>query len=75
MGCASPEPAFISDGLMAYYPFNGNAKDESGNGTECVDTVTVDSVPPGAILLVCLDGDDKTFRENYGMQVILNNAD
>ena len=42
---------------------------------ECVDTVTAENVPLGAILLVCLDGDDKTFGENYGMQVILNNAD
>ena len=33
MGCASP-PAFVSDGLVAYYPFNGNAKDESGNGND-----------------------------------------
>ena len=41
----------------------------------CVDTVTEDSVPAGSILLVCLDGDNKTFKENYGMQVILNNND
>lgn len=27
----SPKPPF-SDGLVAYYPFNGNANDESGNG-------------------------------------------
>jgi hypothetical protein len=27
-GCASP----FKDGLVAYYPFNGNAMDESGNG-------------------------------------------
>ena len=26
------QPAFIKDGLIAYYPFNGNANDESGNG-------------------------------------------
>jgi hypothetical protein len=26
------EPAFVKDGLVAYYPFNGNANDESGNG-------------------------------------------
>ena len=26
------EPAFLRQGLVAYYPFNGNAKDESGNG-------------------------------------------
>lgn len=25
------EPAFMKEGLVAYYPFNGNAKDESGN--------------------------------------------
>ena len=26
------ESAFLKEGLVAYYPFNGNAKDESGNG-------------------------------------------
>ena len=26
------QPAFIKEGLVAYYPFNGNANDESGNG-------------------------------------------
>jgi hypothetical protein len=26
------EPAWLNDGLVAYYPFNGNANDESGNG-------------------------------------------
>jgi hypothetical protein len=26
------QPAFLKDGLVAYYPFNGNANDESGNG-------------------------------------------
>lgn len=31
MGCASTEPAFVQDGLVAYFPFNGNSKDESGN--------------------------------------------
>jgi hypothetical protein len=28
VGCASP----FKDGLVAYYPFNANADDESGNG-------------------------------------------
>ena len=28
------EPEFLRDGLVAYYPFNGNAKDESGNGND-----------------------------------------
>jgi hypothetical protein len=32
-GCASVEmPPFVNEGLVSYYPFNGNAKDESGNG-------------------------------------------
>ena len=26
------EPEFLEKGLVAYYPFNGNAEDESGNG-------------------------------------------
>lgn len=29
---AVAQPAFLKDGLVAYYPFNGNANDESGNG-------------------------------------------
>jgi len=28
------EPAFVKEGLVAYYPFNGNAKDESGNWSD-----------------------------------------
>ena len=28
---ALAQPAFLNDGLVAYYPFNGNANDESGN--------------------------------------------
>jgi hypothetical protein len=28
----SPSPGSLTDGLVAYYPFNGNANDESGNG-------------------------------------------
>ena len=28
------EPKFLKEGLVAYYPFNGNAKDESDNGYE-----------------------------------------
>jgi hypothetical protein len=29
---AMGQPAFLKDGLVAYYPFNGNANDGSGNG-------------------------------------------
>jgi hypothetical protein len=39
------EPAFIKKGLVAYYPFNGNANDESGfsnNGTAYNTTLTSD---------------------------------
>jgi hypothetical protein len=34
MGCFAGHPASadLTDGLVAYYPFNGNANDESGNG-------------------------------------------
>jgi hypothetical protein len=28
------KPEFLKEGLVAYYPFNGNAKDESGNGND-----------------------------------------
>ena len=32
-GNGDPKPPdFLKKGLVAYYPFNGNAKDESGNG-------------------------------------------
>ena len=33
-GTAIKEPEFLKQGLVAYYPFNGNAKDESGNGKD-----------------------------------------
>ncbi|TGO01897.1 hypothetical protein PN36_34670 [Candidatus Thiomargarita nelsonii] len=32
LGLAPPVLAGLNDGLVAYYPFNGNANDESGNG-------------------------------------------
>ena len=35
-------PSYIpTDGLVAYYPFNGNANDESGNGNDGVNTGAV----------------------------------
>jgi hypothetical protein len=33
-GGGGKEPDFLKKGLVAYYPFNGNAKDESGNGND-----------------------------------------
>jgi hypothetical protein len=31
---AAVDSSFLTNGLVAYYPFNGNAKDESGNGND-----------------------------------------
>jgi hypothetical protein len=31
-----PDNSFVTNGLVAYYPFNGNANDESGNGNQGV---------------------------------------
>jgi hypothetical protein len=36
------EPEFLEQGLVAYYPFNGNANDESGNGDVNSATLTED---------------------------------
>jgi hypothetical protein len=33
-GLGLPPQSFLTNGLVAYYPFNGNAKDESGNGND-----------------------------------------
>lgn len=33
-GAFDTAPGFLTNGLIAYYPFNGNAKDESGNGND-----------------------------------------
>ena len=33
-GGGKKEPKFLKQGLVAYYPFNGNVKDESGNGND-----------------------------------------
>jgi WD40 repeat protein/formylglycine-generating enzyme required for sulfatase activity len=33
---ANTLPASLQQGLVAYYPFNGNAKDESGNGQQVI---------------------------------------
>jgi hypothetical protein len=46
------EPEFLKQGLVAYYPFNGNAKDESGNGN--------DGEVNGATLTVDRNGDSNS---------------
>ena len=40
----------FTEGLVAYYPFNGNAKDESGNGN--------DGTVSGAVLASDRNGND-----------------
>ena len=45
------QPAFLTNGLVAYYPFNGNANDESGNGNNATtrgDFSYVQNVSPFA---------------------------
>lgn len=37
LSCFAQQPAFLTNGLVAYYPFNGNAKDASGNGHDGVN--------------------------------------
>ena len=54
------EPEFLKEGLVAYYPFNGNAKDESGNGNNGTvngATLTVDR-NGGAGSAYSFDGND-----------------
>jgi len=40
----------LTNGLVAYYPFNGNANDESGNGNDGVATNTTKSIDRYGIL-------------------------
>jgi hypothetical protein len=52
----SKEPAFVSDGLVAHYPFNGNTNDQSVNGNDGKSTMAKFSIdrhgnPSGS--LVC----------------------
>lgn len=56
-GCASTQPASVIDGLVAYYPFNGNANDESGRGH--------DGIIEGVVII-----DDKATFDGNGRIVI-----
>ena len=38
---AGEEQSSLEQGLIAYYPFNGNADDESGNGNNGIDLLPV----------------------------------
>jgi hypothetical protein len=35
------QPAWINDGLVAYYPFDGDAEDYSGNGNDMLEEATL----------------------------------
>ncbi len=59
-GASSQLPANLQQGLVAYYPFNGNANDESGNGNNGVvngATLTSDRFGNG--------GGAYSFNSNY----------
>ncbi len=54
-GASSQLPANLQQGLVAYYPFNGNANDESGNGNvlvvnNCQYSIDRHGQPLGSIL-------------------------
>ena len=54
-GNGKKEPEFLKEGLVAYYLFNGNANDESGNGH--------DGEAKGAVLAADRHGEDgKAYR-------------
>ncbi|MDP7282009.1 MAG: hypothetical protein QGG39_19300, partial [Candidatus Poribacteria bacterium] len=57
---AEPTEPDLATGLVAYYPFNGNANDESGNGNhgEVVGVTFVDGVNGSTDKSINLDGDD-----------------
>ena len=60
LGISQDLPSYVpSDGLVAYYPFNGNANDESGNGNH--GTVN------GATL-----ANDQNGNENKAYEFIVN---
>jgi len=42
--------ADLNDGLVAYYPFNGDAKDESGNGNDGKEYGGIEYVDDGVIM-------------------------
>ena len=46
------QPAFLKEGLVAYYPFNGNANDESENGNNClkIGSVSFSNANPSSLI-------------------------
>ena len=63
MGCASTEPTSdpLKKGLVAYFPFNGNSLDESGNGNH--------GGVSGAVLVA-----DKHVKKNGAYQFVGNSC-
>ncbi len=69
------QPAFLTDGLVAYYPFNGNANDESGNNNNLTGTLKIGPdragtgkagvfLSPGDVLTGTLK-DREAFNQNF----------
>ena len=63
------QPAFLTNGLVAYYPFNGNARDESGNG---FDGLQISSSLTADRFLVANEA--IKFINNVNSRVELNNT-
>ena len=57
---AAAQPAWINDGLVAYYPFDGDAKDASGNGNHFV----VENAPDFVDGFVSFNGVDEYLTRN-----------
>ena len=56
---AAAQPAWLNDGLVAYYPFDGDAKDYSGNGNDGeVDGLTFGGIAPNSSNYADFDGID-----------------
>ena len=69
------EPEFLKEGLVAYYPFNGNAKDESGNNHHATvnggATLTADRFG-SASKAYSFDGIDDSIDSNDAINIPLD---
>jgi formylglycine-generating enzyme required for sulfatase activity/serine/threonine protein kinase len=67
-------PSWLKDGLVAYYPFNGNAKDESGNGNDGAITGAVLSadrhIASASAIAFHADGDVVTVPPSASLNAI-----
>ncbi len=75
-GASSQLPANLQQGLVAYYPFNGNANDESGNGNDGVvngATLTADRYGVAGSAY-SFDGSNDDIEVNHSSSLSFSNA-